>query len=135
MKDQFGSKTWTLTLPKGWQAWHDEGFSSLVGPSKIGALQISARFKNSEVDESDLIEFASDHIGEGTNPKVIQAGRFIGIEIGFSEDRTSWRQWYLRHANQMLFVTYNCSIADQGREDDSIREILSSLNPVTNDVV
>ncbi len=127
MGARFGRDTWSLVVPDGWRAWHDDECATLVGPREIGALQISAAFKDSEVVEMDLREFAAEHLEAGAKARPIEAGDFVGFEICFSEEERFSRQWYLRKGRQMLFVTYNCALESRGAEDDQIAAALGSL--------
>ena len=124
---EFGRETWSLVVPEGWRAWHDSECATLVGPGSFGALQISAAFKGSEVLDADLRDFASEHLDAGAMPSAIQAGDFVGFEISLRDGDRFWRRWYLRHATQVLFVTYNCDLESRGTEDGAIREALSTL--------
>ncbi len=54
MNARFGRETWSLRPPEGWRAWHDAECATLVANDEIGALQISAAFKDSEVGDDDL---------------------------------------------------------------------------------
>ena len=127
MTARFGRETWSLVLPLGWRAWHDDECATIVGPGDVGALQISAAFKDSDVLEADLRDFASDHLDAGAQPSSVHIGDFVGLEITFSDGERFWRQWYLRNARQMLFITYNCALDSRGLEDDSIYDALSFL--------
>lgn len=124
---RFGSESWSLVVPDGWRASHDDGRATLIAPREVGALQISASFKDSEVVDADLRAFAADHLDAGATPLPTEAGEFVGFEIAFSDDDRHWRQWYLRHGRQMLFVTYNCDLECRGVDDGPIGSALSSL--------
>jgi hypothetical protein len=134
MAARFGRETWSLLVPDGWRAWHDDEYATLVGPGEIGALQISAAFKDSEVVDTDLREFAAEHLKAGAKPRPTEAGDFVGFEIAFSDEECLWRQWYLRNGRQMLFVTYNCSLESRGVEDGPVRAALASLAAGGHDV-
>ncbi len=127
MGTRFGRETWSLVVPDGWHARHDPECATLECEPAIGALQISAAFKDSPVLDEDLRDFASEHLEAGAIMRPTVAGDFVGFEIAYSDGGTSWRQWYLRCDNQALFVTYNCAENERGREDASIAEVLASL--------
>jgi hypothetical protein len=132
--DRFGRETWSLLVPDGWRAWHDDECATLVGPGDVGALQISAAFKDSEVIDADLREFAAEHLKAGAKPRPTEAGDFVGFDIAFSDEECLWRQWYLRNGRQMLFVTYNCGLESRGVEDGPVRAALASLAAGGHDV-
>lgn len=127
MTAHFGRETWSLLVPDDWRAWHDEECATLVADDEIGALQISAAFKDSDVQASDLREFAAEHLEAGAKAKPTEAGDFVGFEIAFRDEDRFWRQWYLRNGRQMLFLTYNCDLESRSAEDAVLRDILASL--------
>ena len=124
---QFGRETWALVVPEGWRAQHEPACATLVGPDDIGAFQVSAYFRESDVLDGDLRDFASEHLDAGVQPTATRAGDFTGFEIAFSDSESCWRHWYLRNGRQMLFVTYNCDLDQKGTEDGPVLEILGSL--------
>jgi hypothetical protein len=127
MHGRFGRETWSLLVPDGWRAWHDDACATLVAEHEIGALQISAASKDSEVLDRDLREFAAEHLEAGAKARSTEAGDFVGFEIVLGDGERFWRQWYLRNGRQVLFVTYNCGSESRGAEDAAVREILASL--------
>lgn len=134
MVSRFGTNTWTLQVPTGWRAWHDEECSTLVGPGDVGALQVSAAFKDTEVVDQDLRDFAAEHLEAGAHAEAAEAGDYAGFEIAFSDGESCWRQWFLRRGKQVLFVTYNCAVDDRGVEDDAVQQALASLRQTGQDV-
>jgi hypothetical protein len=128
MEQLFGRGTWSLLLPDGWQGWHDPECATIVANPEIGALQVSAAFKDSEVSEADLREFAAEHLDAGATPSLVQCGDFVGFTIAFGTEDAFWREWYLRNGGQALFVTYNCSPGDRGVEDAAVDKILATLS-------
>lgn len=127
MAMRLGRETWTILVPDGWQAWHADECATFVGDDEVGALQISAAFKESTVLDASLRELAADHLAAGAQARPAVAGDFTGFEIAFSDGEVFWRHWYLRHDRQMLFVTYNCELACRGQEDATVQAMLASL--------
>ena len=97
-------------------------------------MQVSAAFKDSEVLEADLRDFAAQHLEAGASARPTQAGDFSGFEIAFRDGEFFQRQWYLRSGMQMLFVTYTCDVATRGVEDRVVDEILASLGAIGDHV-
>ncbi|MBI2919483.1 MAG: hypothetical protein HYY18_00195 [Planctomycetes bacterium] len=127
MNTRFGRATWSLLVPDGWHARHDKECATLVADDEIGALQLSAAFKDSDVLAADLREFAAEHLDAGATAKPTQAGEFVGFELAFNRKDRYWRQWYLRNHRQMLFVTYTCGLEFRGVEDAAVQDILATL--------
>jgi len=84
--------------------------------------------------ESDLQDFASEHLDAGAKAQSVDAGDFEGFEIAFRDGDIFWRQWYLRNGRQMLFITYNCGLEFKGFEDVPIYKALCSLRQEMIDV-
>lgn len=122
---RFGRETWSVQLPTGWEGWHDAECASMEPPTQLGALQVSAAFKDTPVTDEDLKDFASSEVKASLEPASF--GPFVGFHLAHEEDGASWHRWYLRHGSQALFVTYNCSSSDRGFEDASVLEVLRTL--------
>lgn len=130
MAIRFRRNRWSAHLPVGWQGRNDIECATFTAEPEIGAFQISAAFKASTVLDDDLRDFAAEYLDAGAITHPATAGDFTGFEITFGVGKAYWRQWYLRHGKQMLFVTYNCSYKDRGIEDKAIDTILHTLKAV-----
>ena len=125
---RFGQDTWSIQPPPGWSAWHDEDCAAMEAEPAVGALQISAAFKDSEVSHEDLLDLASELIEEGALPIEVVAGEFEGITFCYGEGDAHWQHWYLRNGDQLLFVTYNCLAEFKGVEDELVGAALKTLS-------
>ena len=86
----------------GWHARHDRECATLVGDPEIGALQISAYFKDTPVLDRDLRELAAERLAANAKAQSVVAGVFVGFEIAFTDAENYWRQWFLRRGKQAL---------------------------------
>jgi hypothetical protein len=125
---RFGEETWSIQPPSGWSAWHDDECSAMEAEPAVGALQISAAFKDSDVTHEDLMDLAAEHIDAGARTIDVVAGEFEGITLCYAEDDSHWQHWYLRSGDQLLFVTYNCPAALRGVEDEVVGAALNTLS-------
>lgn len=123
----FGKHFWELDLIEGWSGSHDEVCSSIFRDGGFGALQISAAKKAGSVTDSDLREFAAEHLDAGVAAASVSFGDFAGFSLAFSAGDQDWTHWYLRSGSVMLFVTYCCEHTDLGSEDEEVARILRSL--------
>jgi len=123
---RFGRETWSVQLPSGWEAWHDTECASMEPPTHLGALQVSAAFKDSFVTDEDLKGFAGSEVQASLDPASF--GPFVGFHLAHESEGAHWHRWYLRHELQALFVTYNCSSPDRGLEDAAVVEVLKTLS-------
>lgn len=124
---QARSADWTLALAPSWRAREEEDCVCIARLDGLGALQISAARKNTDVTDDDLAEFAADHLNAGARAPPVTLGDFSGIAIRYGADSVHWRQWFLRHGRIALFVTYNCAEKDRGIEDAEVDRMLGSL--------
>jgi hypothetical protein len=128
MPHRFGTPNWSLTVAAGWNAYHELECATLVHDPSGGALQISAAFKDSDVTDEDLLDFAAEHIESGRKGVQVQLGDFRGWAFTYVMTGAFWRCWYLRRESQALFVTYNCPVEERGAEDSDVDQMLGSLS-------
>ena len=120
----YKSTDWSLELPEGWRHKFEEDCTTFTHPQGVGAFQVSSYRKDEAVTDDDLREFA------GEIPlAAVSFRRLTGFRTRFSEDNTFWAKWWLRAGYQMIHVTYNCSLADRGREDTEVSTMIESLVP------
>ena len=117
---------WSLDLPEGWHAEVDDSCVTFCHTEDVGAFQVSSYRKDDVVTDADLKEFAGD-----IPLAAVSLAGFTGFRTRFSEGDTFWTRWWLRSGCQMIFATYNCDLADRGREDEAVAMMLDSLRPVT----
>ncbi len=125
---RFGRETWSVVVHEGWRVWHDSDCAVLIPVRGVGALQVSVAFKQSQVVDADLLDFARDQVHSGVSLTPVRLGEFTGFEFAVESEQGWWKYWYLRNHRQMLFVTYNCSVVDRGVDDAAIMEVLSTLS-------
>ena len=123
----FQTNTWSVSLPDNWEEEHDAEGVTLFNPDGLGALEISAVERDEPVDDGFLEYMAAEHLEAGAEPDEVEYGDFEGLEFSYDDDGNYWREWYLRADNLMLYVTYHCPLADEGREDDEVDAILETL--------
>ena len=126
----YESTYWSVTLPPNWTGNQEENLSTFTSTPEIGALQISWTLKeNGLVTDEDILEFADDSIKDGITTYSVSIAGFSGLYITYEEDKVFWREWWLRHKNLMLYVTYNSDANLKDSETEIIDGILSSLQP------
>jgi len=121
---------WWLTIPDGWNEVPDPDCATIVSAGELGALQLSSEIAAGDLTHEDLLELAREHLDAGAPRADVTAGDFRGFEIAFDDGEAYWRQWYLRAGSQMLFATYNCSLANIGVDDAAVEAALGSLGAV-----
>ncbi len=123
----FEGQSWSIELQDGWVGEHEEDCSTIYHPDGVGALQISAYTKDSEVTDEDLRDHAQDHIQAGAKLAASQFGEFKGYTLAFGVDDEFWQHWYVRAGCTLLFLTYNCAQEDRQRENDVVKTMVASM--------
>lgn len=135
MPEVFQTPTWSIEVPDGWSAVDEEEYATFQadGEAQVGALQISAYHKDGPVTNEDLEEFAEEHLSAGAIPTPVEHPTFEGFGIAYEADEEFWTEWYLRDADQMLYITYTCPVNDQDAEQEVIADMLGTLEPAESE--
>jgi hypothetical protein len=109
-------------MPEGW-TYQEAGQSvAFFNPDGVGAFHVSAYQKDVPVTDSDLREFAGS-----ARLSAASTGNATGFASKLVQGDKFWMKWWLRSANVMVHVTYNCDIENQGTEDGQIDHLVSSI--------
>lgn len=128
MEAQIVSNWWSIELLPGWRAEQDDSCVTISCERGVGALQISAyEHEPQPVSAQDL-----DELSEGEYPADAMVneglfGEFKGLCVSFSVNEKYWRKWWLANRSLLLFVTYNCDVADRNRETQEIDQMIATL--------
>ena len=122
---RYESRDWSIEVPDGWSQESEDHCTSFVHQQGVGAFQVSSYRKNEPVTDADLREFA----GEVSLAAVSLRNQLSGYYAQISVEGRFWMKWWLHAGRQMIHVTYNCSLADRGREDSEIHGMIESLTP------
>ena len=78
--------------------------------------------------DEDLRDFAVDHVEAGADLTSVSFGDFTGFHVSYRvEDQEFWCEYWLRSAQVMIYVTYNCALSEKDNELSTINDILKSL--------
>ena len=128
MTKEYKSSWWSIELSSKWSAENEEDCVTLSAEHGVGALQISAYRRDSEVvTDEDLNDFAEGELVDGVIPQDVSWGDFTGSAISYVQDERFWRKLWLRSGSLLLYVTYNCGAEDRVVEVESVNRMLSSL--------
>ena len=122
-----GCRYWTLKLPQDWVLCNEEDCVTFSGTPDLGALQMSAREKETAVDNDDLREFATQRVDSSSRLHPVVVGSLVGYYAQSLQDETLWREWWLRSGRVMVYITYNVEESSAGNEDDILEDMLSTL--------
>lgn len=122
---------WVVEYPTDWCVDESEDPVTFYRP-EIGvcALQISSfRTPGQQDTRQVLSEYLSDQdvpVSE-TTIGVQQDGPKTVCSCNYLAGDTYWHVWVISQGSQLLFVTYNCEVADKGQELDRVLGIISSV--------
>jgi len=124
----FVDELWSLAIPDAWLGERYPECVSFSQPDGIGELQISASLQPRPVTIPDLRDLAAEHIEAGAATESVRLGDFEGLSLSYGVDDEYWSEWYLKSSRILLFATYSCAAADEGKEDDVVDAILETLS-------
>ncbi len=128
MVRRYESAWWSIAMPNGWQAESDESCATIASDNGVGALQLSA-YQNEagSITNDALSEFVLEESLDAVHLTEVKRGDFEGLSTHYREEGTYWRRAWLKNANILLYVTYNCSAGDESIEKDVVDNMLHTL--------
>ncbi len=127
------SEYYQLEVPDSWQIEEDNNTLSLSDINGWGAINITSYLIPEEYYfdvKKELVEFVDRQnlsIDNIVSYKVLNQFR---ASIDIDDGNEYWEYYVIFHNRKALFVTYNCDSEYKGREIPSIREIISSIEPI-----
>lgn len=120
--------TWSMSIPDEWIPQETEGGVILTAEPKIGELDFTSWVRDDrDFTDEDLHEICVEQLGEDAPVVPIRCGEFGGLGTAFETEDESYNIFVLRAGPQMLFITYHCALADEGKENDAVDGILATL--------
>jgi hypothetical protein len=123
----YQSKYWQVDLPAEWQAEQEDDAVILYHSKHDGSLLISALQEDDTISDEYLADLVDEHIAADAELEQVEFGPFDGLSVCYESEGEYWCEWYLRARHVLLFITYNCPLAQEGSEDDVVESILESL--------
>jgi len=121
--------TWSLLVTEDWELRETEGGVELQAKEPVGLLEFAALLRDDrDFTDDDLKELCEEQLGPEAPLIAVDCGQFSGFGTAFESEDTSWKVFVLRSGRQMLFTTYHCALDDDGKEDDLVDEMLSTLS-------
>ena len=120
-----------MSYPEQWIAEDGEECVTFFEPETgAGALQISAyQTPTYQNCEDVLIEYLSDNAISLVERNLILQQDNSKCMASYNYQHGPWfkRVWFIGHGKHILLITYNCKIENQGMEDQTIKQIVSSV--------
>lgn len=127
-KREFKSSWWSIELFPGWRAEQDDSCTTISEDRGVGALQISVyEHEGQPVSAKDLYELSKGEYPADAKVNEGLFGQFKGLCVSFSANEKYWCKWWLANHSLLLFVTYNCDVADRNREIERIDQMIATL--------
>jgi len=126
----FKSSWWSVVLPPRWVASEGPECVTLRAQPPLGALQISAARKETDVTDEDLHDIARESAAPGTVFNRVNYRHCSGIAALYVKQGVVWQYWWLRAGHLMVYATYNVVEGAEDLEKDKLERILASLTPV-----
>lgn len=122
------SQWWLLELPNEWQASQEEDAIVVADQDGVGELIITTLQKESGlVSDDELMEYARDTLEICGGAAQVEVADAVGLYCCFEDAGEYVREWYLRHQDLFLYITYCCDAEDAAMDDAAIDEILATL--------
>ncbi len=123
-----------LDIPDSWESENTDMWQSFYNPDTgCGALQISAYSAPNETEANPsnlLLEHLRNQTIKYSEADIeLKDSKNIRLAaIHFIRDEIYWKLWFIAKSRTVLFMTYNCGIADIGREEKEVEAMISSIN-------
>lgn len=101
---------------------------SLFHPGGRGTLTLSATCEQEDISDDYIEALLDEYLDAGADLYDAEYASFSGVTFCYDDSEEYWCEWYLRSGPVLLYVTYNCPLANEGEEDDVIESILESLS-------
>jgi hypothetical protein len=126
--------TWTMARPEGWSVQEDDETVLFTDRASGAVIQINAYAKDGAVTDADLEDFAAEHLEAGAEPEAVDHDVYAGFGIAYEVDEHAWTEWFLRHHDQMLHVTYRCPLEHQEAAAPVVGDMLATLAPLADEL-
>ena len=133
---QIDNGNFTLTIPKHWETnVYDEILTIIKSDNGVGAIQISSYSIDSDV-QFDLFDEFHELITETLNTPLDEnwakdvkqlRENFLVFEATNQIDDRFFISGFCEHNRSILFLTYNCSIADKNVEYKDVHSFLQNI--------
>lgn len=132
MSQMHDGPTWSIAHPESWSVQEDDETVLFSARESGAVLQISAYAKDGAVIDADLEEFAAEHLEAGAEPEPVEHDVYAGFGIAYEVDEHAWTEWFLRHHDQMLHLTYRCPLEHQAAEAPVVGNMVATLAPLAD---
>lgn len=131
MWDEFKATWWSIKVAPNWRAESEAECTTLWQEEGVGALQISAyKYVSSPVPANDLSDFMDGEFPDDTLIESVTQGQFAGVGVEYVLEEKFWRKRWLTNGQLLVYVTYNCDLANRSIETSTVDQMLETLKPL-----
>lgn len=113
---------WTILLPSEWQAEQDEETVVIFDEDEVSIIELTPLLPEKNSDADALLAGLID-------PNMVETvlADMPAYYHELEDDEMFWREWYCHAGNFVLTVSHGTDSENQGLDDGSVNEILSTL--------
>lgn len=112
---------WTILLPSEWQAEQDDETVFIVDDDEVSIIELTPLLA-----EGDNVDALLASLLERQMSETVLAG-MPAYYHELIDDDMFWREWYCHAGSFVLTVSHGTDKENQGLDDGSVNEILSTL--------
>lgn len=120
--NELQSDLWSILLPPEWVAEQDEETIFIVDEDEVSIIEITPLLPEKNSSVSVLLN--------ALDCAKLQQTELAGLNAYFhvfTEDDMYWREWHCDAGDFVLTISHGTDIENQGLDDGSVDEILSTL--------
>lgn len=122
------SQWWIVELPDEWEAEQQEETIIISDEDGVSEIAITTLQKTAgQVDDQELKDYCSDIETQFGSGEPVTVAESRGYYFSYLDQGDAVREWYLRHDDLLLLITYSCDAENQGMDDAAVDQILSTL--------
>lgn len=129
--EKYRSQNWQIDLPLGWVAEQEDEVVILYHPDQAGTLSISSTLEEAEISDEYVEGLLAEHIDAGAELIDVEYNIFSGVSCCYDDEEEFWCEWYLWNERLLIFITYNCPLDEEGKQEDVVESMLETLTPRT----
>lgn len=118
---------WLLDLPDEWEADQEDETVVIADEDGVGVIEISTLETTEPVAHGELHALARELLGDHGKGVEAQLAGLPGLYFEYVDGDDAVREWLLESSGLLLLVSYSCDREHAGMDDDTVDDILSTL--------
>lgn len=118
---------WLLDLPDEWEADQEDETVVIADEDGVGVIEISTLETAEPVASGELHALARELLGDHGKGTETQLAGLPGLYFEYVDGDDAVREWLIECSGLLLLVSYSCDNEHAGMDDDTVDDILSTL--------